>query len=60
MAGDDGNFPVTPPNDGSDRATFWDGTAWTRRRQFRFGAPCLELPLHRGDPDVLKIRAVNE
>jgi hypothetical protein len=59
MAGDDDHFPETPTasgwypvKDGTDQETFWDGTAWTRRRQYRFGSPFLEIPLHRGDPPL--------
>jgi hypothetical protein len=60
MSGDDDHFPATPAssgwypvNDGTDQETFWDGTAWTRRRQYRFGSPFLEIPLHRSDPPLI-------
>jgi hypothetical protein len=59
MSSDDDNFPATPStsgwypvSDGSDQETFWDGKAWTRRRQYRFGSPFLEIPLHRSDPPL--------
>src|SRR5580692_9097707 len=59
MSSEEDKFPATPStsgwyplNDGSDQETFWDGTAWTKRRQYRFGSPFLERPLHRGDPPV--------
>jgi hypothetical protein len=58
MSSDD-KYPATPTapgwyllNDGSDQETYWDGTAWTKRRQYRFGSPFLEIPLHRGDPPI--------
>jgi hypothetical protein len=59
MASDDDKFPPSPEttqpvgwypvNDGSDQETYWDGTAWTKRRQYRFGSPFLEIPLHKSD-----------
>lgn len=59
MSSDDDGFPATPTtsgwyplNDGSDQETYWDGTAWTKRRQYRFGSPFLEIPLHRSDPPL--------
>jgi hypothetical protein len=59
MSSDDDHFPPTPAttgwypvSDGTDQETFWDGTAWTKRRQYRFGSPFLDLPLHRGDPPL--------
>ena len=59
MSSDDDHFPATPTTsgwypvgDGTDQETYWDGTAWTRRRQYRFGSPFLEIPLHRSDPPL--------
>ncbi|MGB8195638.1 MAG: hypothetical protein WCF25_01360 [Acidimicrobiales bacterium] len=59
MSSDDDKFPATPTapgwyplNDGSDQETYWDGSAWTKRRQYRFGSPFIELPLHHGDPPL--------
>jgi hypothetical protein len=52
-------FPATPTtsgwyplDDGSGQETYWDGSAWTKRRQYRFGAPFVELPLHPSDPPL--------
>jgi hypothetical protein len=59
MSSDDDHFPATPAttgwypvSDGTDQETFWDGSAWTKRRQYRFGSPFLEIPLHRSDPPL--------
>jgi hypothetical protein len=59
MSDDGGKFPATPTtsgwypvSDGSNQETFWDGTAWTRRRQYQFGGPFLEIPLHPSDPPL--------
>jgi hypothetical protein len=59
MSDDGSNFPATPTTsgwypvgDGSDQETFWDGTTWTRRREFRFGSPPREIPLHPSDPPL--------
>jgi hypothetical protein len=65
MSSDNDNFPATPTtsgwypvNDGSDQETFWDGTAWTKRRQYRFGSPFLEIPLHQSDPPLAPVAPV--
>jgi hypothetical protein len=65
MSSGNDNFPATPTtsgwypvNDGSDQETFWDGTAWTKRRQYRFGSPFLEIPLHQSDPPLAPVAPV--